>query len=315
MRHTSAAAALLASAVIGGLGLTPAAAQATTGPPVARAAWIKSCTGQGDIDVPCGHWRLLLRGGGSVAVRAAAATTPDGGEPSRFALSADGRVMAYERARDRRLVVQRVAGGRATELPRITGGFAVRLSPKGDRVLIDRDDAATKVITVATGRTTTLHASLRPLGFSGDGDEVLATRIASDNTTVMYAYRLGGGSLRQTPPQVVAGALTYALAPDGRTVAVFTSGTYGTGKPLRVRTYDLRTGELSEGADLPLKTGTPLELAWWGAGRLTATVRGGEDGKPAVVRVLTVDPGSGAVTQADRYPIDKSRYTAILAGE
>ncbi|MFG1707742.1 hypothetical protein ACFLIM_31510 [Nonomuraea sp. M3C6] len=330
MRQTSATAALLATAVIGGLGLTPTAAHAQAGAPAARAAWIKSCIDKkSDVTYPCGHWQLIMRDGSRVTVRGAANTMIDGDgdeidDTSTFAISADGRVLAYERAGDHRLVVQRV-GGPAKVLPtsfqpRRTENLSLYLSPKGDRVLIDyTDDPArlpAKVVTVATGKITTLPAADTMLGFSGDGDEVLATRYLSDNTMRLSAYRLDGGSIKRTPPQVVANTLTTALSPDGRTVAVFTAGNTDKKTPPRVRLYDLANGELSAGADLPLKAGDAPYLASWDAGgRLTAVVQNAEEGHPAVVRVLTVDPETGGTTQTDKYTISKSRYAFIVAGE
>lgn len=328
MRHTSATAALLAPAVIGALGLTPAHASAA--PPAARAAWIKSCYDKKHQDHdPCGHWRLRMRDGREVTVRGAATRGVDGkgrerhGEDSTFAVSADGRVLAYERAGDHRLVVQRVTGGPVTELPRSampkgigSDEMDLRLSPSGDRVLIDYfndpGELPTKVITVATGKTMTVPTAYDVRGFSADGDEVLATRGKSDNTTAIHVLRVGGGSIHRTPPAIVANALTYALAADGTTVAFVTGGA---GKP-RVRTYDLTTGEVSASVDLPLKPDLPPEVAWWsGEGRLTAVARTGEEGEAVVVRVLTVDLGAGQVTRADSYSISSKNHTFNLAGE
>ncbi|MEV1177512.1 hypothetical protein [Nonomuraea sp. NPDC049784] len=327
MRHPSAIAALLASAVIGGLGLTPGTAHAQAGPPAARAAWITSCHDKkDDIDYPCGHWKLIMRDGRQVVVRDAAGTKSGAKDDTApFAISADGRVMAYQRARDHRLVVRRVAGGPAKLLPKSAvvkgaGSLFVTLSPTGDKVMIDYGDEPMrwpiKVITVATGKTTTLPLGDSALGFSGDGDEVLTSRNLSDNTTRLAAYRLGGGSIKRTPPQVVWGAYANALAPDGRTLAAFISGDTDKNKPPRVRTYNLETGELSAGADLPLEPDAETEAAWWSPdGRLHMTVRRGDDGKAAVVRVLTVDPESGKATQTDKYTISKTRYESVEAGE
>ncbi|MEQ4722823.1 hypothetical protein [Nonomuraea sp. B19D2] len=327
MRHPSAIAALLASAVIGGLGLTPGTAQAEAGTPAARAAWIKSCHDKkDDIDHPCGQWKLIMRDGRQVVVRDAAGTEIDAkDETAAFAISADGRVLAYQRARDHRLVVQPVAGGPAKLLPKSAvptgaGEISVMLSPEGDKVMIDYGDEPlrrpVKVITVATGQTTTLPLGDSMLGFSGDGDEVLTSRALSDNTTRLTAYRLGGGSIKRTPPQVVNGAEALALAPDGRTLAAFIAGNPDKKKPPRVRTYNLASGELSAGADLPLEPDAVTVAAWWSPdGRLHATVMRGDDGKTAVVRVLTVDPQSGDATQTDRYTISKTRYEHVEAGE
>ncbi|MFG6199435.1 hypothetical protein [Nonomuraea sp. JJY05] len=333
MRHPSATAALLASAVIGGLGLAPGAAHAQSQSPVARAAWVKTCTHKkDDLDHPCGHWQLIMRDGRKVAVPGAATSQIDakGNEvhdTTTFAISADGRVMAYERKSDHRLVVQPVAGGPARTLPKAavpkgvgTSDIGVYLSPKGDTVVIDYGDEPVrlpaKVITVATGKITKLALGEDMAGFSGDGDEVLTRRYLSDNTLRLTAHRLGGASIRATPPQLVANAPTLALAPDGRTVAVFTAGNADTKKPPRVRTYDVETGQLSGGADLPLTPGVPPDLAWWGPdGLLHATVESGDIGETAVIRELTVDPGSGAVKQNGRYTISKTRYAYVKAGE
>jgi hypothetical protein len=329
MRHSSATAAFLATAVIGALGLAPPA-HAHTGP-AAAAAWIPSCFDKKqDTTRPCGRWRLLLRDGREVTVRDAAPAKIDKKgrkvlDAGTFALSADGRVMAYERAGDHRLVVRRVAGGPATVLARSvlpkgvgTNDIGVYLSPAGDKVLIDyRDDPArlpTKVITLATGKVTTLPAQDTVFGFGGDGDEVLAGRYRADSTTALYSYPLDGGApTRSMPPQVIANAVSLALAADGKTVAAFTSGEK---RPPRVRIYDLETGDLSAGADLPLKPGAAPYTAWWTAdGGLHAVVRSGEDGQPAVIRVLTVDPQTGDAAQTGTYTISKTRYAYFAAGE
>ncbi|MET7331520.1 hypothetical protein [Nonomuraea sp. NPDC005650] len=333
MRHPSATAALLASAVIGGLGLTPGAAHAQSDSPVAQAAWVKACTDKkDDTDHPCGHWQLIMRDGRRVAVPGAAISQVDAKghevqDTLTFAISADGRVMAYERKRDHRLVVQPVAGGPARTLPKAavpkgvgTSDIGVYLSPKGDTVVIDYGDEPVrlpvKVITVATGKITTLPRGELMAGFSGDGDEVLTRRNLSDNTVRLSAHRLGGGSIKQTPPQLVANAPTLALAPDGRTVAVFTAGNADKKKRPTVRTYDLETGQLSGGADLPLAPGVPPYLAWWSPdGVLHGTVEKDEVGETAVIRELTVDPESGAVRQTGRYTISKTRYAYVKAGE
>ncbi|KAB8193122.1 hypothetical protein FH608_022660 [Nonomuraea phyllanthi] len=318
MKHPSMAAALLAPAVIAGLGLGAGAAHARTGAPAARAAWVKTCSSKkSPIDHPCGGWRLIMRDGRQVVVRGAAGT-----EDSAFAISADGRVMAYERAGDHRLVVQPVAGGPARPLPKAVGGGSVSLmlSPTGDKVSIDRAYSSrggpAKVVTVATGHVATLPRGDIVLGFSGDGDEVLTQRVLSDNTTRLAAHALAGGSVKRTPPQVVAGAVAFALAADGHTVAAFSWGDADRKRPPRVRTYDLRTGELSASAGLPLESDTEVHAAWWDAGgRLHASVRRGGGGETTVVRVLTVDPESGRVTQNDRYSVSKSAYASVTAGE
>ncbi|MER6949385.1 hypothetical protein ABT294_35780 [Nonomuraea sp. NPDC000554] len=332
MRHTSVSAALLAAAVIGGLGISPSAAQAQTGPPAARTAWIKSCTGKNDATRPCGHWQLVLRDGRAIVLRDASATTTDRrghkvAEPGALALSGDGRTVVYERARDHRLVARAVAGGPVRELPRslVPKGYGIEdvsvyVSPSGDRVLVDcMDDAdrvPSRVLTLATGKVVQIPGRDTPEGFSADGDEVLALRHPTDNTTAVVAYRLDGTSVVRTPPQVVANAADLALAADGQTVAVVASGDPDRKKPPRLRTYDLRTGELSGGVDLALKPDeTPYHAQWGADGKLAAYVQTDEVGTTAVVRVLTVDTETGATTRTDRFTISKSRYAHVEAGE
>ncbi len=325
MRLTSATAALLASAVLAGAVAVPASAHTRTGPSPARAVWIKACGGN-----PCGHWRLKLRDGRTITVPDAAATKVDARgrrttDIGVFAVSGDGRTVLYERASDHRLVVRPVAGGPGTALPRSlaprsTASITVQLSPAGDRVLVDHGDehgrVPTKVFTVGTGRTTELPGRDRPLGFSADGDEVLTRRDGGDNTATLVAHRLDGTSTRRTPPQVVERAAVTTLAADGRTVAAFIWGDSEKKRAPRLRLYDLETGELSKGVDLALTpAGTPYSARWTADGGLTALVTTEHDGGAAVVRVLTVDPGTGAVKQRDTYTIGKSRYAFYAAGE
>ncbi|MER7368446.1 hypothetical protein [Nonomuraea wenchangensis] len=334
MRHPSATAALLAAAVLGGAGLAPAAAHAGTGPAPVRAAWLASCVDHKHDDnvEPCGHWRLLLRDGRRLTVRDAAIGRIDAAgyenrDQSTFAVSADGRVIAYERARDHRLVVRRV-GGPATVLPaRLrpkgvgTDDLQIKLSPTGDKLLIDYEDEParlpTKVVTVATGAVAELPARDDALGFSGDGGAVLASRYRADHTMALRAYPLGDGSpAAGTPPQAVANAMLYALAPDGRTVAWLVAGDEVTKRPARVRLYDLDTGDVSPAVDLPLARGeSPYTLHYAPDGTLRVITQRGDEGKPAVIRVLTADPRAGDVRQLDRYTIGKNAYAYFAAGE
>ncbi|MEU6795821.1 hypothetical protein ABZ907_29375 [Nonomuraea wenchangensis] len=334
MRHPSATAALLTAAVLGGAGLAPAAAHAGAGPAPVRAAWLASCVDHKHDDNvdPCGHWRLLLRDGRRLTVRDAAIGKIDAaGDESRvqstFVVSADGRVIAYERARDHRFVVRRV-GGPARVLPAGlrpkgvgTDDLEIKLSPTGDKLLIDFDDPSdrlpTKVVTVATGAVAELPGRDDALGFSGDGGAVLASRYRADHTTALRAYPLGDGSpAAGTPPQAVANALLHALAPDGRTVAWLVNADEDAKRPARVRLYDLDTGDASPAVDLPLARGeSPYALHYVPDGTLRVLTQRGDGGKPAVIRVLTADPRAGDVRQLDRYTISENAYAYCAAGE
>ncbi|MFD1543382.1 hypothetical protein [Nonomuraea guangzhouensis] len=333
MRHTSATAALLATAVIGGLGIIPTTAHAQAGSSEARAAWIKSCDDKkNEAGYACGHWQLVMRDGRKIAVKDAAANGVDGKGrkveyAGLFAISGDGHVIAYERARDHRIVVRGTTGGpvkvlAASLVPKRYGtdSASLYLSPKGDRLLIDHTDdherVPGKVVTIATGKVVQVPAMGEVRGFSADGDEVLTKDYNSDNTSTLIAYRADGGSVKRTPPQVVANAALTTLAADGKTVAVIVSGDEDAKKAPRLRIYDLETGDLSAGVDLALKPGqTPYLARWSGDGQLTVFLQSGEYGTTAVVRVLTADVRTGAVTRTDRYSISKTRYTFSVAGE
>ncbi|MEV0202111.1 hypothetical protein [Nonomuraea sp. NPDC050691] len=338
MSHISTSAALLAAAVIGGAALAPLPAHASpaapiaAGSPAARAAWIPSCESKSGDTRACGHWRLLMADGRTLTVRDAAPNRTDAkGRPDtdegRFAISGDGRVIAYERARDHRVVVRKAAGGQVTELPGSlvpkgtgTGDLTLTLSPAGDRLLVSYDDdparRPTKVVTIATGKVTELPAADESAGFSGDGDEVLARRFPGDNTTALVTHRLGGGSVRRTPPQVVGNATTLALAADGKTVAALIDGDADLKRPPRLRIYDMDSGELHDTVKLALKpSASPYLVRWTADGRLVLTTATDDDARPAVVRVLTADPETGEVRQNDTYTIGKDRHAFYAAGE
>lgn len=326
MRHTSAAVALLATTVIGGVAAVPAQAASSAGSS-ARAVWIKSCYDKKEQSyVPCGHWQLIMRDGSKKSVPDAAVSSLDSdgsvsGSQGIFSVSGDGRWVVYERARDHRLVARKAAGGPVTELPKSlvpkglgTSNLSVYMSPAGDRVLVNSgdDDIPGKLVTVATGAVTKFRAGDILNGFSADGDEVLGTRNAKDNTTALLAYRLDGTAIRQTPPQAVNNAGARALAADGHTVAVIVSGK----KAPRLRLYDLETGQLSDAVELGLKAGAvPYLAAWIGDDQLSVKVQSGGDGAPTVIREFTVDVATGATSKTDSYSISKTSYSWYAAGE
>ncbi|MFI6322885.1 TolB family protein [Nonomuraea sp. NPDC050556] len=326
MRHTSAAVALLATTVIGGVAAVPAQAASSAGSS-ARAVWIKSCSDkEQESTAPCGHWQLIMRDGSKKSVADAAVFSQDAngsksGSQAIFAISGDGRWIVYERARDHRLVVRKAGGGAVTELPKAlvprslgTYNVSVFMSPSGDRVLVHSQDEKVpgRVVTVATGAMVKFRAGDTLSGFSADGDEVLATRNAKDNTTTLLAYRVDGSTVKQTPPQVVMNAGARALAADGHTVAAIVSGK----KAPRLRLYDLETGQLSAPVELGLKAeALPYLAAWTGDGQLTVKVQSGGDGAPTVIREFTVDVATGATSKTDSYSISKLNYSWYAAGE
>ncbi|MGW4476417.1 hypothetical protein ACWENQ_42715 [Nonomuraea sp. NPDC004354] len=319
MRRTLLGAAVVAVAAAGLPALAHADSAGTAG-----AAWVGSCVSPDERSRACGAWRLRLRSGKQVTVADAAATSVDAygratDETGAFAVSADGRWIVYERGSDHRLAVRRAAGGRVTLLPKSltrlgTDVLTVRLSPSGDRVLLEYDDTDAKepgkIVTVATGKIVKLPAGDDLEGFSADGDEVLAQRYNNDNTTTLLAVGLDGSRFAQVPPQVVINAATRALAADGRTVAVLA------GEKPRLRLYDLSTDRLAAAVDVPLPKGSEVyHVQWSGADRLTVKTQSGGDDKPTVVRVLTVDTATGAVKPVETFTFTARQHAWMTAGE
>ncbi|WP_431927544.1 hypothetical protein [Nonomuraea jabiensis] len=287
-----------------------------------RVAQLPNCGG--DYFMPCKNapWYLYLRNGRWVKFPDAAryATEPDGTRadevedaPAPFEVSGDGGTIAYVRARDGRVVVQRWPGGRAAVLPAYGKGVGTKyvdlfLSPDGRRLLVGFAEAAKRrapmVVDVATGETVrTLPATDVPKGFGGDGDEVLATRAKDDNTIEVLAYPLDGEPVADTPPQeVVSRDSELALAADGHTLLVRLPSA---GKqPERVRTYDLAARAWA-GKAKPIKA-TPgtSSLAWGPGGRLELRrVDGSDEEARWTTRVYALDPATGATEQVDKYTI------------
>ncbi|MGW0196704.1 hypothetical protein [Nonomuraea sp. NPDC003201] len=320
VKITSALGALAAVAMVAGAAGTAEAGAAKSSP--VRAAHLPNCGA--DYFIPCkkAPWYLYLRDGRWVKFPAAAryATEADGtradeveDDPAPFEVSGDGGTIAYVRARDGRVVVERWPGGKATVLPAYGKGVGTKyvdlfLSPDGRRLLVGFAEAAKPrapmVVDVATGRTVrTLPATDVPKGFGADGDEVLATRAKDDNTIEVLAYPMDGEPVADTPPQeVVSRDSEFVLAADGHTLLVRppTAGK----QPERVRTYDLPARAWA-GKGRPIKaTGGTSSLAWGPGGRLELRrVVGSDEELRRTTRVYALDPATGATKQVDKYTI------------
>ncbi|MFI6734710.1 YncE family protein [Nonomuraea sp. NPDC050451] len=320
VKIASALGALAAVAMVAGT-VGAAGASAAEGAPV-RAVHLPNCGG--DYFMPCkkAPWYLYLRDGRWVKFPDAAryATEADGAradevedDPAPFEVSGDGGTIAYVRARDNRVVVERWPGGKATVLPSYGKGVGTKyvdlfLSPDGRRLLVGFAEAAKKraalVVDAATGETVrTLPVSDVPKGFGADGDEVLATRAKDDNTIEVLAYPLDGEPVADTPPQeVVSRNSELALAADGHTLLVRlpTAGK----QPERVRTYDLRARAWAGKAKpVKAKQGTS-SLAWGPGGRLELRRDEGSDEEGQwTTWVYALDAATGATKLVDKYTI------------
>ncbi|MEQ4723562.1 hypothetical protein [Nonomuraea sp. B19D2] len=312
---------ITALAALAVAGAAPAAAGAAKDP-VIRTAHLPNCGG--DYFMPCkgAPWHLYLRDGRWVKFPDAAryATEADGSRadevedgPAPFQVSGDGSTIAYVRARDGRVVVKRWPGGKATVLPAYGKGVGTKyielqLSPDGSRLLVAYPEAAKKrpglVVDAADGTTlATIPAGDVPMGFSADGDEVLATRQKSDNTVELIAHSLGGEPVADTPPQVVVSIhASLALAADGHTVLVLLPTTDK--RPEQVRAYDLQArGWAGKAKAIKLKPATQ-GLGWGPRGRLELYRGDGSDEEGRwTTWVYALDAATGAIKQLDKYTI------------
>ncbi|SEL71677.1 hypothetical protein [Nonomuraea pusilla] len=327
VKITACAAAVLA------LALSAAPAAAAQPPLTVQAPWLpKGATVReaylpncgADYFMPCkgAPWHLLLRDGRWVPFRDAAryATRADGSRadevedsPAPFAVSADGRAVAYVRARDGRVVVRKAPGGKPRVLAAYGKGVGTRnvaltLSADGARLLVVFEGGTGKrpslVVDVATGeRAAEVPAGNVPLGFSADGDEVLATRAERDNTVKVVAHALDGSSVSATPPQqVVARGTALALAADGHTVLALSLTAEGL--PSGLRPYDLEAGAWTGPARRVRPKRLWPSLRWGPGGRLelVATESVAEEGRSSTW-IYALDPATGSARRIDEYTI------------
>ncbi|WP_157248095.1 hypothetical protein [Nonomuraea typhae] len=284
-----------------------------------RAADLPNCGG--DYFMPCKGqpWRLYLSNGKKVKFPDAAryATRADGSpakaeedSPAPFAVSGDGRSLAYVRARDGRVVVRAWPRGRRTVLPALgratgTAFMTLDLSADGRHLSVDYSGAGRKrrpglLVDTATGATVrTLPKGDRLLGFSADGDEVLAERALSDNTTSLIAHAADGSEVAAQPPQeLVVTGVRLALEADGRTVVTAKDFT-------GVRRYDLAGQRWTGPARrIVAPRGELAGLGWGPGGRLEAVAMKGsdEDGYFTTV-VYSLDPATGRTKKLDQWTI------------
>ncbi|MEU6724472.1 hypothetical protein ABZ917_12260 [Nonomuraea wenchangensis] len=288
-----------------------------------RYASIKSCPTRDGQPRPCGDWRLVLHSGKVTTLPDAQGVARDAKGrkltylPAPIAVSGDGRKVAYF-TKANRLAVRTLGGGvrllPATALPRVRhDALTLRLSDDGARlaVSIDGEKArGTRVFDTATGaRAGTVPAGRSVLGFSYDGDELLASADGEDNATDLVVYDVTGEELlRATPPQVVAANAPQALAADGRTVAAVVQG----GKPELV-TYDMETDQVVERRQIRLPR-TPVQMVdWTGAAQVTAHLAD-SGAKGTAMTIVRIDTETGAVTVRDRYTVLKDSFVFAACG-
>ncbi len=269
-----------------------------SGPTPLRAAWLEARPAR-DGEVPTGTWQLQFADGKRKSLSVARATTSPW-DAAPVVISGDGLHLAYVRSTDLRVVVASFAGGEDFVGPSGEHVKAMWLSEDGERLLIDHyaerraggrraEDVPDALVEVGTGRTVPLPVGGELAGFSEDGDEVLSRRTLRDGTLQVSAHKPDGTAASWTPPQDIV-LSDLALSADGATLVTLDQG--------RVRRYDLETGRwLAGGASLdPSAYG----LAWR-AGVLTVKTGEHDAGNRWKVKVMAVDPATGATRRLDGY--------------
>ncbi|WP_344218251.1 hypothetical protein [Nonomuraea bangladeshensis] len=321
MRTTILAA--LTAAVLAWPAALPAHAAPHHGADSIRYASIKSCATRDGEARPCGDWRLVLHSGKVTTLPDAQGVARDakGREltyfPAPIAVSGDGRKVAYF-TKANRLAIRTLGGGvrllPATALPRVRqDALLLRLSDDGARLAVSIDGdkpRSTRVFDTATGaRVGTVPAGRNVLGFSYDGDELLATADGEDNATDLVVHdETGEELLRATPPQLVAANGPQALAADGRTVAAVVQG----GKPELV-TYDMETDQVVERRRIGLPRAPVQMVDWTGAAQVTAHLAA-SGSKGTTMTIVRIDTETGAVTVRDRYTVLKDSFVFAACG-
>ncbi|MEV4083691.1 hypothetical protein AB0J43_25860 [Nonomuraea fuscirosea] len=288
-----------------------------------RYASVKSCPIKGGGARPCGSWRLVMHSGARSTLPDAQtlALEADGTTnryvPAPIAVSGNGRRVAYFTKKGR-LAVRTLGGGvrllaedalpkRAQyEVTLVLSDDGARLaaSPRGDK------PAGARIFDTATGEQVgVLPPEATVAGFSGDGDELLATVQAEESVTELVAYSETGEELsRTTPPQVIAANLPGALAADGRTAAILVAGA----KALTV-TYDMAGDQLGERRRVELPAGHVHMLDWTGDHELTAHLLSEPGGKTRMT-IVRIDTETGTVKLRDRYTILPDTFIFAACG-
>ncbi|MEV4550020.1 hypothetical protein ACI2LC_03870 [Nonomuraea wenchangensis] len=320
--RTTILAALTAAALAWPAAL-PAHAAPHHGADSIRYASIKSCPATDVQARPCGDWRLVLHSGKVTTLPDAEGVARDAKGrkltylPAPIAVSGDGRKVAYF-TRANRLAVRTLGGGvrllPGAALPRVGhDALTLRLSDDGARlaVTIDGDKPrGTRVFDTATGaRIGSVPTGRSMLGFSYDGDELLASAEGEDNAADLVVHdETGEELLRATPPQVVAANGPQALAADGRTVAAVVQG----GKPELV-TYDMETDQVIERRRIALPRAAVQMVDWTGATQVTVHLAT-SGRKGTAMTIVRIDTETGAVTVRDRYTVLKDSFVFAACG-
>ncbi|TYB52945.1 hypothetical protein FXF51_50095 [Nonomuraea sp. PA05] len=288
-----------------------------------RYASIKSCPVKGGGARPCGDWRLVMHDGSRTILPDAQGVAKEAdGSPNRYvpapvAVSGNGRRVAYFTEQGP-LAVRTLGGGvkrlAADALPKVAQyEVTLLLSDDGARLaaVVGGDKpSGTRIFDTATGNLLgTLPPESSVLGFSGDGDELLATAEGAENVTDLVIHSGTGEELRRvTPPQVIAANVPQALAGDGRTVASLLSGSKA-----ELVTYDSQGDQLAGRMRVKLPAGDVQMLDWTGDTQVTAHLASDVSGSTRMT-IVQIDTATGTVRVRDRYTVLRDSFFFAACG-
>lgn len=298
-----------------------------------RYTWVKSCKKK-DYTVPCGPWTLSLSSGKQLQLTDARvhpvtySGKVDKEASTAFAVSGNGKNVAYFRKSDGKLVVRDLSANKVHMLPGKSGklpkGIGMGdldtfLSADGSVIVIDYFDQNSTlpslIVNVKTGKIRKLQANATVQGFSPDGDQLLVTRYTDENTTEFVVFDENGNKgARQVVPQVVANNAPLALANDGTSVALIV--TTPSGKQ-RLRVYDLASDTVGDSVDVKVpKNESAHRLFWDSSDNLTLwELRNDAQGNTLGATARSLDPSSGATSKIDSFKITPSVWAWWLPGE
>jgi hypothetical protein len=319
----------VAGLAIAATALAASPAQADAHGDSVRYASLKGCKIKDGSQVPCGLWRLEMHSGKEVKLSDALTTARDKhgktlkDYPAPIAVSGDGHSVAYFRKSDSRLVVREIGGAvhvmAKGALPKKIGIEEVdlKLSLDGGHLAVEYNDTndrqPTQVYDVSSGQNPgTIPGGLTFQNFSGDGGAVLVSKSTDDNTTRLVTYSAEGAELSSTePPQVVANNTPYGLAADGKTVAFFT----GTIKKLSLKQYDLEGDTVTQSTRVKLGgSDLPEMVDWTGDQEVTVHVSHTTGDGRTTMRILLVNPETGAIKVRDSYKVKSDSFTYAACG-
>jgi hypothetical protein len=304
-----------------------AAAQSGAHTDSIRYASVKACKGKDDSTRPCGKWRLEMHSGKELKLPDARITARDPKGhvlkdiAAPIAVSGDGHSVAYIRESDDSVVVRELGGKVHVigKLPKKIGQSEVifRLSLDGSHLALEyndeRDRQPTQVYDVSGGGKAGEIPGVQSFqNFSRDGATVLTSWTTNDNTTQLFTYDTGGSPLnRSEPPQVVANNTPYGLDSDGKSVAFFT----GSSKKLSLRLYDIEADSVTQSTRVKLGgDDLPEMVDWTGDNEVTVHVSHIADNGQTTMRILQINPETGAVKVRDSYKVKGDSYAYASCG-